>query len=129
MSSTPINKKTLEYLAELARIELEAPTPKGNRGQDRSVGKKLLKDLQKILAYFEELKEVNTENIEPMFGGLRLAEGSLRPAEGGTIQVNVLREDEANEVKIQNSKVRDNCIELFPEKDNGFLKVPAVFEE
>ncbi|PIV64898.1 MAG: Asp-tRNA(Asn)/Glu-tRNA(Gln) amidotransferase GatCAB subunit C, partial [Candidatus Nealsonbacteria bacterium CG01_land_8_20_14_3_00_12] len=53
-----INKKTLGYLAELSRIEL-----------NKESEEKLLKDLQKILAYFEELKEVDIENIEPMAGG------------------------------------------------------------
>jgi aspartyl-tRNA(Asn)/glutamyl-tRNA(Gln) amidotransferase subunit C len=105
-----INKKTLEYLAELSRIELEAPTPEGSRGPDRSVGKKLLKDLQKILEYFEELKEVNTENIEPLAGG--------------TIEKNVFREDgESSKFKVQSSKLTG----AFPEKENGFLKVPPVF--
>ena len=49
-----INKKTLEYLAELSRIKIE-----GRKEE------KLLKDLLEILNYFEELKESNTENIEP----------------------------------------------------------------
>ena len=40
-----INKKTLEYLAALARLKLKPQEEK-----------KLLKDLQKILDYFEQLK-------------------------------------------------------------------------
>lgn len=108
-----INKKTLEYLAELGRIELEAPTPKRGRGPDRNVGNKLLKDLQKILGHFEELKEVDTENIEPMAGG--------------TIEKNVFREDEQATSDKRQGK-RENLVEAFPEKENGFLKVPAVFE-
>jgi aspartyl-tRNA(Asn)/glutamyl-tRNA(Gln) amidotransferase subunit C len=110
-----IHKKTLDYLAELSRIELETPTPEKGRGPDRSVGKseeKLLKDLQKILEHFEELKEVDTENIEPMAGG--------------TIEKNVFREDNAENQKsnLKNQKLTD----AFPEKKGGFLKVPPVFE-
>lgn len=112
-----INKKTLEYLAELSRIELE-----------KESGEKLLKDLQKILAYFEELKEVDTENIEPMAGG--------------TIEKNVFREDTLTQINADNTQINANnisenqrknlrksaIVEQFPEKEDGFLKVPPVFE-
>lgn len=99
--SKPIDKKTLEYLAGLARIEL-----------DKKSEDKLLKDLQKILDYFEELKEIDTENVEPMTGGNIFTE-------------NVFREDIQNlKLKAKNSKL----IEAFPEEKDGFLKVPAVFE-
>lgn len=95
-----INKKTLEYLTELSHIELN------NREEDR-----ILNDLQKILDYFEELKNLNTENIEPMAGG--------------TIKKNVFREDETSD---KGQGTSDRLIEQFPEKQNGFLKVPPVFE-
>lgn len=122
-----INKKTLEYLAELSRIELE------KKSED-----KLLKDLQKILGHFEELKEVDMENVDPtrppstsskaksgaVAGGR--AERDLSHAErGGTIEMNVFREDEPS-VKRQMPAVQ--LTGQFPEKENGFLKVPAVFE-
>lgn len=98
-------KKTLEYLAELSRIDI------GDKGQATSdKEEKLLKDLQKILEYFEELKEVNTENIEPMAGG--------------TIGKNVFRNDEEGSA-LSNT---EGLIEQFPEKENGFLKIPPVFE-
>ncbi|MEK7555255.1 MAG: Asp-tRNA(Asn)/Glu-tRNA(Gln) amidotransferase subunit GatC [Patescibacteria group bacterium] len=96
-----LSKKTLEYLAGLARIELD------KKGED-----KLLRDLQKIFDYFEELKEVNTENVESMTGGNIFSE-------------NVFREDIQNlKLKAKNSKL----IEVFPEEKDGFLKVPPVFE-
>jgi aspartyl-tRNA(Asn)/glutamyl-tRNA(Gln) amidotransferase subunit C len=95
---SPINKKTLEYLAELARIEL-------NPREEE----KLLKDLQKILDYFEELKTLDTKNSGPIIdaGGLK----------------NVFREDE--ESKNPN---RGAGVEAFPETQNGYLKIPPVFE-
>jgi len=96
----PINKKTLEYLVEISRI-----------GIDKKQEEKLVKDLQKILGHFEELKEVDTENVEPMAGG--------------TIEQNVFREDESN-VKCQVSNVK--LIEAFPEKKDDLLKVPPIFE-
>jgi aspartyl-tRNA(Asn)/glutamyl-tRNA(Gln) amidotransferase subunit C len=105
MPST-INKKTLEYLAELSRIDI------GDKGQATSdKEEKLLKDLQKILEYFEELKEVDTKNIEPMAGG--------------TIGKNVFREDDESD---KGQATSDKLTEQFPEKENGFLKIPPVFE-
>lgn len=98
---TSINKNTLEYLAGLARIEL-----------DKKSEDKLLKDLQKILDYFEELKEVDTKNIEPMTGGNIFTE-------------NVFREDELG---TSNQELATRLKEMFPEEKDGFLKVPAVFE-
>ena len=103
-----IDKKTLEHLAELSRIEL-----------DKKHEEKLLKDLQGILGYFEELKEVDTENIEPMAGG--------------TIGKNIFREDgfiEADRRGKENleADLRGKLIEQFPEKQDNYLKIPPVFE-
>jgi len=115
---TPINKKTLEYLAELSRIELEKESEE-----------KLLKDLQKILAYFEELREVDTENIEPMAGGTLV----LSEVEG--IEKNFFREDVPTQINADNISVNQHSNQRksaltgqFPEEKNGFLKVPPVFE-
>ncbi len=105
--ANPINKKTLEHLAELSRIELD------KKNED-----KLLKDLQKILEYFEELGEVDTENIEPLAGGTPV----LSEAEG--IGKNVFREDTKNN-KLQTAN--DKLTGAFPEQENGYLKIPPVF--
>lgn len=95
---SPINKQTLEHLAKLARIELHPEEEE-----------KLLKDLQKILDHFEELKNLDTSSVKPMSGGTALK--------------NVFREDGASENTNQKSGV-----EAFPETSGGFLKVPPVFE-
>lgn len=92
-----LNKKTLDYLAELSRLDLKAAEEK-----------KLLKDLQAILDYFKELQEVDTENIEPMIGGTNLK--------------NVFREDEAKKIK----EIAKGS-ESFPDTKNGYLKVPPIF--
>jgi len=94
-----INKKTLEYLAELGRIEL-----------DKKHEEKMLGDLQNILGHFDELNEVDTEGVEPLAGG--------------TIEVNVFRNDE----NFNNQSPVSNLIDAFPEKEGGYLKVPPVFE-
>jgi len=93
-----INKKTIEHLSELARIKLTEHEEK-----------KLLKDLRKILDYFNELKEVNTDAVQPVTGGTQLQ--------------NVFREDEE-----RTNTNRGAGTEAFPEEKDGFLKVPSVFE-
>jgi len=93
-----LNKKTLEYLAGLGRIE--------TKEKDEE---KLLKDLKEILGYFEQLKEVDTENVEPLAGG--------------TIEKNVFREDE-----VKSYQKNQKLIKQFPEEGKGYLKVPPVFE-
>lgn len=94
-----INKKTLEHLAELARIELD---PKEEE--------KLLKDLQKILDHFEELKNLDTEKIKPITEGIS--------------QKNAFRDDEESKNTNQGAGV-----DQFPESRDGFLKIPPVFGE
>ena len=112
-----IDKKTLEHTAELARIELDG----------REEGK-ILKDLEKILEYFEELKEVNVGGVLPM-NPVRDREGSQRPSvsngmNGGTSQTNVFREDMA-----ERTDDTGKGKEQFPDVEKGFLKTPAVFED
>ncbi len=93
----------MEYLAELARIELKEKNEE-----------KLLKDLQKILEYFEELKEVDTEKVEPLAGG--------------TIEYNVFRKDEKIETSDKGQATRGKLVEAFSKEENGYLKIPPVFE-
>lgn len=93
-----IDKKSLEHLAELARLELNPEEEE-----------KLLSDFEKILAYFEELKSLDTSGVEPMTGGTDLK--------------NIFREDEERE-----NTNKGEGIDAFPESEGGFLKVPPVFE-
>ncbi len=95
---SPINKKLLKHLAELARLEL---TPKE---EDR-----LIKDLRDILSHFEELQKLDTTEVKPMTGGTQLT--------------NVFREDEERVNKYAGAGV-----EGFPDNEKGFLKIPPVFE-
>lgn len=97
--ASPINKKTLDHLAKLARIELE-----------KKEEEKLLKDLEKILAHFEELKTLKTEGVKPMTGGTTLK--------------NIFRDDEDKKNTNQGAGS-----DAFPETHKGFLKIPPVFEE
>ncbi len=125
-----INKKSLEHLADLARLEL----------QENEIDK-FLKDLEKILDHFQELQTLNTDGIMPMTGGtptLKSGQAELN---------NVFREDG----EITSSLKPDLVVEAFPEKDGSagspqdgsiglpagrqgsphgkhWLKVPPVFE-
>ena len=92
-----IEKKTLGHLAKLARLELQT-------GEEE----KMLRDLGKILEHFEELKELDTESVQPLTGGTELK--------------NVIRED-APTKPIPN----DMALEQFPHAEKGFLKIPPVF--
>lgn len=95
-----INKKSLEHLANLARLDLTE--------QEKE---KFADDLKKILDHFQELRELDTENVQPMMGGAELN--------------NVLREDEIEENRFTNAA---KIVEQFPDRLGGFLKVPPVFE-
>ncbi len=96
--SSSINKKELEHLAELARIKLD---PKEEE--------KLIADLGAILDHFKELEELDTKNVPPMTGGTDL--------------MSVFREDAERE-----NTNRGAGVDAFPESQDGFLKVPPVFE-
>jgi aspartyl-tRNA(Asn)/glutamyl-tRNA(Gln) amidotransferase subunit C len=96
--ASPINKKTLRHLAELARIELNS------REEE-----KILKDLQKIVGYFEELQELDAKGVQAVSGGTNLK--------------NIFREDVG-----RTPANRGTEIESFPEEQDGFLKIPAVFD-
>ena len=96
--ASPINKKTLEHLAQLARIELDP------REEER-----LLHDLQKILDYFGELQALDTAGVVPLTGG--------------TLLRNVFRDDDER----MNTN-RGAGTDAFPESHGRLLKVPPVFE-
>jgi aspartyl-tRNA(Asn)/glutamyl-tRNA(Gln) amidotransferase subunit C len=96
--ASPINKHELEHLAKLARIELD---PKEEE--------KLLKDLGNILDHFKELEALDTSHIAAM--------------PGGTDRKNAFREDDERE-----NTNRGAGVDAFPEKKDGYLKIPPVFE-
>ena len=101
-----INEKELLHLADLARIEI-----KDNEKE------KLLKDLGEILSYVEELKSVNTENIEPLAGGTDL--------------INSFRADEPYSAETSTDELDltvGPVVEAFPEQERHYNKVSPVFE-
>lgn len=92
-----ISEQDIHNLAELARIKIS-----------KEEEKKLGMDLEKILAHFEELKEVDTTTVEPMTGG--------------TSNENIFRLDDGERIP------SEKALKSFPETAGGLLKVPPVFE-
>ena len=93
-----INKKSLEHLADLARIDLSEPEKE-----------KFQKDLGNILNYFEELNALDIASVAPMTGGAQLK--------------NVFREDGDIAPFVDIDKLK----QAFPESEHGRLKIPPVF--
>jgi aspartyl-tRNA(Asn)/glutamyl-tRNA(Gln) amidotransferase subunit C len=101
-----IDKKTLEHLAELARIKLSEKEEA-----------KLLADLKSILGHFEELKEVDTSHVTPLTGGTNL--------------MNATREDELNrgDLSRQSGAEAEDTgrgRDAFPEREGRFLRIPPM---
>ena len=93
-----ISVKEVEHVAKLARLALT---------EDE---KRLYADqLAKIIGYFDQLKQVDTEGVEPMAHALPV--------------VNVLREDE-----VVTPPGRDTLLSGAPAAENGFFKVPRIGE-
>lgn len=93
-----IDKKMVEYVARLARLEI-------------TEGEKDLytRQLGDILGYVEMLNELDTKNVEPVFHVVPMT--------------NVFREDEVKE-----GITREEALKNAPEKEKGFFKVPRIIE-
>jgi aspartyl-tRNA(Asn)/glutamyl-tRNA(Gln) amidotransferase subunit C len=92
----PITIKDVEYVAGLAKLEFS-----------EAEKRKFAKELDKIIKYIDQLKEVDTENIPPT--------SHIIPME------NVLRED-----KVEPSLSQDEALANAPDKKDGYFKVPKV---
>lgn len=91
-----ITKKEVEHTAKLARLTLSEEEKE-----------RYTEQLSRILDYFNQLNEVNTENVEPMIHVLPLR--------------NVMREDYVNR-----SNNRDEILKNAPLEENGFFRVPKI---
>ena len=93
-----IDNSTVKKVAKLARIEINE--------EDETT---LITELNNILGWVDELKQVDTDNVEPM---LSVFNESMQ-----------MREDKA-ESNFDNSQILDNS----PESNSGFFVVPKVVE-
>lgn len=97
-SDNKLTYEEVEYIAELARIEL-------TEGEKR----KFSSELSDVLGYVKQLGEVNTKNIEPVSQVTGL--------------VNVLRDDVAESCDEDARKI---IIKNFPQEKDGYIKVRQV---
>ena len=93
-----VDKKTVEYVAALARIAVSDEQKEFLSGQ-----------LSKILGYIDKLKELNTDGIEPL--------RTLNQKR------DVLRED----LKAQ-CMLRQDILDNAPSRRDDYFKIPKVIE-
>ena len=94
-----ISEETVDHIAHLARLEFE--------GEKKETIKA---DLERILEFIDKLKQVETENVEPLIYM--------------TNEVNRLREDESK-VTLSQEEVLKNA----PKKDSDYFRIPKVLEK
>jgi len=94
-----ITIQEVEHVAKLARLALS---------EEEKV--KFAEQLGNILDYFNQLKEVNTENVEPMTQAIP--------------KVNIMRED-----KVWEPCNREEILTNAPQEEDGYFKVPRIIEE
>jgi aspartyl-tRNA(Asn)/glutamyl-tRNA(Gln) amidotransferase subunit C len=93
-----ISKDQVKHVAHLARLAVTDEE-----------AEMLTEQLDKIIGFAEELKELDTDNVEPTTHVLELK--------------NVLRED-----KVRNSVSVDEAMKNAPAQKDGQFKVPNILE-
>ncbi len=94
-----ITDDTVDHIAHLARLEF-----KGDAKQE------IKSDLENIISFMEVLKEVNTDNVEPLIYM--------------NDEINNLRED-TPEVTIGQKEALHNA----PKKDSDYFRIPKVLDK
>jgi aspartyl-tRNA(Asn)/glutamyl-tRNA(Gln) amidotransferase subunit C len=94
-----ISEETVDHIAHLARLEFE--------GKNKDA---IREDLNRIVAFIDKLKEVETDNVEPLIYM--------------TTEVNRLREDEPK-VTLTQEEVLKNA----PKKDSDYFRIPKVLDK
>jgi len=93
-----LDKKTVDYVAKLARINLA--------GDEKEF---FSQQLSKILGYIDKLGQLDTEGVEPM--------RSLHSSR------DVLRQDCSRD-----SGCQQQILENAPDQEGGYFKIPKVLE-
>lgn len=93
-----ITKEEVKHIAKLARL-----------GLTEKESKKIQKELSLILDYFNFLKDVKTENVEP----------TSHPI----LTKSYLRKDEFLKSPLEKT---EKLIQMAPQKEKGYLKVKSV---
>ena len=93
-----IDLKTIKHISKLSRISV-----------DDEKAKKLAEDMNSIFDFIEKLKELDTDNVEPLTS---VAETTLK-----------LRVDE-----VKSGNIRDQVLKNSPDENDDFFVVPRVVE-
>ena len=93
-----IDLKTIKHISKLSRISV-----------DDEKAKKLAGDMNSIFDFIEKLKELDTDNIEPLTS---VAETTLK-----------LRVDE-----VKSGNIREQVLKNSPDGNEDFFVVPRVVE-
>ena len=94
-----INQKLIDKIAKLSQLNLNK--------EEKS---KMEQDLNKILAFVDELNTLNTDDIEPL---VYINE-----------EVNKLREDNVGQ-----HLPKEKALKNAPDKDSDYFKVPTVLKK
>ena len=94
-----IDHTTVDKLAELSKLEF-----------DGAAKDEIVNDLNRMLAFVDKLKEVDTEGVEPL---IYMSDDT-----------NVLREDEVKQLITQQDALKN-----APKRDSDYFKVPKVIEK
>jgi len=94
-----IDQNTVDKIATLAKLEFDA------EGKER-----IIRDMNRMLAFVDKLKELDTENVEPLVYI--------------TDEVNIMREDE-----VIHDITQKEALKNAPKKDSDYFKVPKVVEK
>ena len=93
-----IDLKTIKHISKLSRISV-----------DDEKAKKLAGDMNSIFDFIEKLKELDTDNVEPLTS---VAETTLK-----------LRIDE-----VKSGNIREDVLKNSPDENEDFFVVPRVVE-
>jgi aspartyl-tRNA(Asn)/glutamyl-tRNA(Gln) amidotransferase subunit C len=93
-----INLKTIKHISKLSRISV-----------DDEKAKKLAGDMNSIFDFIEKLKELDTDNVEPLTS---VAETTLK-----------LRVDE-----VKSGNIKEQILKNSPDENEDFFVVPRVVE-
>ena len=93
-----IDLKTIKHISKLSRISV-----------DDENAKKLAGDMNSIFDFIEKLKELDTDNVEPLTS---VAETTLK-----------LRVDE-----VKSGNIREQVLKNSPDENEDFFVVPRVVE-
>ena len=94
-----IDSKTVDKLAELARLEF-----------DEASRNEIVNDLNRIVSFVEKLNEIDTSSVEPL---IYL-----------TDTTNSMRNDEVRQVITQQEALKNE-----PKRDSDYIKVPKVIDK